>query len=457
MSERLELHPRVKEFLREVCSEVKAKDVHADIKQELLNHLEETVETLQEDKGIGFDEAIDGALKQMGDSRQIGRGFHAVHRPKPEWGTIALVACMVAIAIVSLFALHMAYSEDPFRSSNAVSSFFAGVIGIAGMITLYFVDYRKLVPYSWLLYGGTVLAMLYANLGGTQINGVKSWIMIGNIIAFNVQAVAPYLLIIAAAGMLSSKRTEVKNDWKSSLRSDIMFFILLALIPGYLFWSTTTILYLGIYGVGLAVLLLACGKVRQLLAALSLSVIPVLLIFWIESARFSYIHRRLFSFLNPNGDEGYMTMRSVETIQSGGFWGQGIGITANDIRLPMLNSEMLFSYLVHSLGWVFGAAVVAIIILFLARIIRVGLTLKDTYGKRLTLGLATVFGVKSVWNIMMSLGWLPIVGIQLPLINWSLITIVEFMAIGLLLSVYRRRDMVGELSSNGTGAAYKAS
>ncbi|QJD86144.1 FtsW/RodA/SpoVE family cell cycle protein [Cohnella herbarum] len=434
MSHSLERHPEVNAYLHKICAQVKAKEVHEEIRHELLSHLEELTAERVAQSGMPEEKAMIEALRHMGDPEQVGKQLHTAHKPKPEWGVIALVAGMFLIGLVSMFTLRL--SVDGMIDRKLVYGF----VGVAVMIGLYFVDYRKLIRYSWVLYGATLLLMAAVHWQSVQVNGVTQWLLLGPF-NFNVYAASPYLLLIAIAGMLQRKKPAAQGlrEEAVELGKDAVLFML---IPALLYVPAPAFAYLLIYGFGLAVLLLVSGKMKLLitgLSALVLMTVPVLL-----NGSFDYEWSRLSAFLNPDTHaqtEGYLVLRSVEAIQSGGMWGQGFGIV-ND-KLPLASSELFYSYLVYNFGWVFGIAVALLAFLFVVRIARMGAKLQDSYAKNLVVGLIAVLGIQLAWNLLMCAGLLPILGLRLPIMNWSSGMVIELAAVGLILSAYRRKDMFG--------------
>src|SRR5690606_38985467 len=200
---KLATHPLVAAYLEEVCSHVKAKDVHNDIASELLGHLLERVEDLMELEQLGEEEAIASAVRGMGDAREVGIGLNAAHKPKTEWRVVVIFAAMFLIAVVALFAL-------PAGFIDMTTKLIIVLAGLLFMVAAYFGNYQKLARWSWLLYVITVVAMFYTLLFGTQINGLKQWLSIGPI-NVNLGEVSPYLLIVAIAGILYIDRTKPRS------------------------------------------------------------------------------------------------------------------------------------------------------------------------------------------------------------------------------------------------------
>lgn len=444
MSTSVATHPLVTAYIDEICTQVKAKDVHEDIKQELLGHLAERIEETMEAGQLSEEEAIVDALKQMGDARQVGIGLNAAHKPKPEWSVIGLIAAMIGIA---LFTILFALPESPQTSTFIVSKVVFGIIGVLLLVTLYFANYRKLLKLSWPLYWATMILMAYAQLYSPQINGSKQWIVIGSI-GFNIYSHSPYLLIIALAGILYRQKENTRSTAKPGLRIKLINGIkqtfILILIPAYLYVGAPGLAQLTVYSFGLMILLILYRKFRFLWVAIATLTTGVFVVLWndMNPYRLNYIWQRFAGLWSQGTDYNYQTLRSVEAIQSGGMWGQGLGVP--NTRLPFSHSEMMYSYLVYSLGWVFGAAVALLILAFIFRIVRMGFQSADFYGRGLVIGLCAVFGIRLVWNLLMCLGLLPIMGIELPFLHLSSVSVLEFALVGLMLSVYRRKDMVGQ-------------
>ncbi|MFF2889702.1 FtsW/RodA/SpoVE family cell cycle protein [Paenibacillus sp. NPDC057967] len=435
--------PLVVAYIEEICAHVRARDVHEDIKLELLGHLTERIEELMEAESLSEEEAIKAAVKQMGDAKQVGVGLNAAHKPKPEWSVIGIIAAMIGIALFTiLFALPESTQVSTFIYSKVVFS----IIGVLLLVVLYFANYRKLLKLSWPLYWVTILLMAFAQLYGPQINGSRQWILIGNV-GFNIFSHSPYLLIIALAGILYRQKENAMPGASlgrySQFIKGIKQLVTFILIPAYLYIGAPGLAQLIVYSFSLIILLILYRKLRFLwmsIATLATGVFLVLLND-LNPYRLHYIWQRIAGLWGQETNSNYQTVRSIEAIQSGGMWGQGLG--APYTRLPFSHSEMMYSYLVYSLGWVFGAAIALLILAFIVRIVRMGFKTNDFYGRGLVIGLCAVFGIRLFWNLLMCLGLLPIMGIELPFLHLSSVSVLEFALVGLMLSVYRRKDMVG--------------
>ena len=75
--------------------------------------------------------------------------------------------------------------------------------------------------------------------------------------------------------------------------------------------------------------------------------------------------------------------------------------------------------------------------------------INDRYGKLLLVGGVTLFVFHFIYNVGMILGLLPRVSISLPFISYGLVpTLFHAFIIGIVLSVYRRKDMSFRMREN---------
>nr|WP_253944916.1 FtsW/RodA/SpoVE family cell cycle protein [Paenibacillus sp. NEAU-GSW1] len=138
---------------------------------------------------------------------------------------------------------------------------------------------------------------------------------------------------------------------------------------------------------------------------------------------------------------------SIKAIHEGGIWGRGFGMPNE--KLPFIHSEMIFTYLTYSMGWVMGGLIVAAAIALAIHVGGMIRGLRDRYAKALVIGLFSILCLQFVWVIGMSFGLLPIIAVTLPFISYgSSYTTIELLMMGIMLSIYRRKDMVGSLGDS---------
>ncbi|CAH1217012.1 Peptidoglycan glycosyltransferase MrdB [Paenibacillus allorhizoplanae] len=431
-------HEEITTFLKQVCREIKAKEVHSEVRLELESHLQELIEE-KLSSGFDLDAAVKESISQMGTPDVIGQQFHLAHRPRFNWGLLAVVVTLMGIGLVAIFSAQAANYRQNFTSLAMKQVMFFS-IGSCLMLLIGFSNYRKLAGYSWGLYIGTITLLSYVLLSGEMMNGIRGYVRFG-LIQLNIPALSPYLLLIALAGIWSKPQRTMSNE--SSLRAFIRkcwINVGTVWLPSTLLLFTHAINNFVLFFIGCLTLLLVLRKKRAILAVHCGLVAAAFGLFVLQ---LSYQADRLYAFLHPNQDPlgmNYVLTQSKLAIQSAGWWGYGFGAPLS--RLPALQSEMMFPFLIYCFGWGAGIALVMMIALFVQQTVNVSRKVKDPYGKAIVSALLAVFTTQFTWSMLMSIGLAPYSTFQLPFISYSgLLAILQFVSIGLMLSVYRRKDL----------------
>ena len=424
-------HQKVKDFLNQVCAPIKATEIHNEIKRELENHLDEIVEAKINEK-IEMEEAIKQAILQMGDPKLLGKQLHEVHKPKVEWSLLGLIGAFIGIGLMAMYAVQL--SDNTITNKLFASQTMRVGLGLLVMILFNFFDYRRMKSFSWPIYCvaalGTAGVILYK-----KVLNQDHWTAISEYA--EVTTITPYLFLIALAGILTS------NDWKrTSIAAKVVFFIL---VPSILYQINYDYNSLIIYTVGFLVLTFTNKKnwtefSSYLASYATLFVVGI-------SYMPQYIIKR-FAIIFGLSDEplgsGNITLQTKEALSSAGIWGHGFGANIDTTaEVPLIWTDYVFTYLVYSLGWLMGTVILLAITLLLLRIGGAVKKLADPYGKRLVIGLSIILAVSFFLHILKSVGLHPGAGVPFPFISYGGTHLLfEFAAVGFILSVYRRKDMI---------------
>ncbi|WP_430111125.1 permease prefix domain 1-containing protein [Paenibacillus sp. B1-33] len=106
----------LEQFVGDVLAHVKAKQMHSEIRAELLDHLLNETESGMD---YGMDEAVSAqqAVRNMGEPSVVAAQFNQVHRPKAPWKLWISVLVWIAICVVGLFAVQAGNPQDLYRLS----------------------------------------------------------------------------------------------------------------------------------------------------------------------------------------------------------------------------------------------------------------------------------------------------------------------------------------------------
>ncbi|MCP1307890.1 FtsW/RodA/SpoVE family cell cycle protein [Paenibacillus tyrfis] len=429
-------HENVRDYLSSVCSQIRVRELHKDIRRELESHLEELVLD-KEAEGASREEAVAWAIRQMGDPVTVGRELHRIHKPRMHWGLLLGLIAFLGLGVFAMSSIESSYAVMRSNGLKGVdfairNMFFIGV-GMPILLVFYFMDYRKLKAWSLLMYYLAAGGMLYVLLFGHQVNGARSYLSIWRF-SIDLASVTSYLFIAAAAGLLLDWRGQKRHFWLKSMLAFVLVPVMLyAMVPSL----PTLLFYLVSYGI-------LCGVVtRKWWLALLQTGGTLLLLGGAFLIRF-YLSQRVLAFLNPDRDPsgaGYMYIQMREALSSAGWWGHGFG--AVNPKLPYVHGELIFTYLVYSFGWGVGIAVAGAAVYFVARMLHSMGQIRETYGKMLIVAATSIIGVQFGYCIGMSLGLLPITSVVLPFVSYGGTHImVEMAIIGLVLGIYRRKDMI---------------
>ena len=349
----------------------------------------------------------------------------------------SLFFSVLAILAVGLMILYSASST--YYSPNIVFRQAAWIfVGIALLLIILRIDYQKIIGISYLLYGLNILFLIFVLFFGTTRGGAQRWISFG---AFNFQPseLAKITLVLVLSAYIGRRRADVT-------KISFLFGVFCLILPAFFLILIepdlgTALLFIPIT---LAMLFVAGVKIKHLIAMIFLG-LGALPIFW-QFLR-GYQRQRLFVFIKPNIDplgSGYTIIQSKIAIGSGGLFGKGwLSGTQNQLNfLPERHTDFIFSVVGEEWGFL-GALILLLLYAFIVyRSMKIIETTPDIYGRLIATGFITLFSLQVIINIGMTIGFLPIVGLTLPLISYggsSIITTLIY--IGFLLNIGVRRPL----------------
>ncbi|MDQ0089537.1 cell division protein FtsW (lipid II flippase) [Paenibacillus anaericanus] len=418
----------VQNYLDRVCRHVRAKQLHSEIREELSSHIAERMEILLLE-GIPEQFAAEEVISQMGSPDSIGQSLHQAHKPQMEWRLFVILGLLAIIGLLAAFNVQNSESV-PKHVTNLFEkkAMFTG-IGLLGLACVYFIDYRKLKPYSEAIFLSVLCLMALTLTTGSTINGSRAFLSIGSM-GINTMMLSLLPLLIALAGMKPA------NQWGRI--ESIIQLVYRGILPVVLYSMGDSMVFGLIYLCGFFVLTWRTKKSLRQYLVFGVSFMTFF-IFMLTRSIDQILHR-LQAFFNPVDESSYQMIQMVRAIRSAGWSGHGFA-SLNE-TLPHIYSDSLFAYLIYCFGWGFGILVVLLVILFLSCLWNMTASVKDDYAKRITVVFIIVFGFRLLWPILMSFGIVPIVGLELPFIGNGVMTIFDFAAVGLLLSIYRCKNIL---------------
>lgn len=421
---------KINDYLDKVCSFIKNRDVHDDIKLELKDH----IEAIKEEglaSGLSEEDALDKALEHMGDAALVGRQLNKSHRSRLDLFIFIPILFLCFFGAMSMYFIQKTGVSEAGLNEIFQKSLTFYAIGIVLIVGLFLFDYRKLLNFSRYIYIGSVLILAFTILFGDYVNGVQ-YLSLG---AYNINfaQISPFFLIIALAGIF--------HNWNfADLKKYVPGLTLMALPALLILIHKGSFPTLIVYSVACLVLLIA-SKVKLYQAAIPVAGSIFIGFMFILTEPFRI--RSLVTFLDPYKDatgRGWVYVQLKNALNSAGFLGRGIGSTPKNV--PNLHEDYVFTYFIHTFGWFAAVVLLLLISLFVIRMIKVSNFTKGSYGKLLVKGITAILCTQFILSITTSLGISPFFGVSMPFMSFGGSQILsDMMAAGLILSVYRRKGL----------------
>lgn len=158
-----------------------------------------------------------------------------------------------------------------------------------------------------------------------------------------------------------------------------------------------------------------------------------------------YQRDRFIAFLVPKRDprgSAYNVAQAQIAIGSGGVRGKGIfsGTQSQLGFVPERHTDFIFAVIGEEFGFLGTMSVLGLYLLMLWRIADTARSARDRYGYLVCSGMVSIYGFYLLINVGMCLGFVPVAGIQLPLLSYGGSNLVmTLMAMGIVANIYARR------------------
>ena len=359
---------------------------------------------------------------------------------------------LAVVILLTCFGLVMLYSTSAYESliqqSGDDMAYFRKQTLIS-IVALFLALIISNIDYHWLadkfstpFYWFSMFLLFITKFIGREVNGARRWIYITNSFSFQ-PAEAAKLAIILFLPFLLVKIGKNIRTLKATLT--VASFGLLAFVLTYFFTDnlSTAIIILGITA-GLIFLVSPYTKQMLLLAGAGIIAVAILVFFLVNfGGSSSFRIGRIRVWLNPelySSDGGYQVMQALYAIGSGGFFGKGLGNSAQKLgAIPEAQNDMIFSIICEELG-VFGAALVILLFVFLLyRLFFIAKNAPDLLGSLIVSGIFIHIALQVVLNIAVVVNLIPTTGITLPFVSYGGTSIMFLMTeIALALGVSRQ-------------------
>jgi rod shape determining protein RodA len=356
-----------------------------------------------------------------------------------DWVMLLLLILVSATALANLFS--STWSGGPSASPFFYKQLYVTLAGAALILLLLGFDYKELETLGFVFYFIVILLLVYAAFSVHTVAGTQRWINLG-FTRLQPSEPAKLVMVIVLASYFSHR--EVGEGFR-----------LWEIIKPGILTAVPFVLILIQPDLGTALMIAVIYGSMILFVKLRWSTIAVLgslgatgaFIFWKYLLK-DYQRRRIETFLNPEGDpmnQGYQIMQSKIAVGSGQIFGKGFmeGTQGHLHFLPERHTDFAFSVWAEEWGFAGSVFFLGCYFFMLLWGMNIALSARDKFGVLLAFGLVMLIFWQAVINLLMILGFLPVVGIPLPLFSYggsSLLTTI--IAVGLLMNIRMRRYQV---------------
>lgn len=359
---------------------------------------------------------------------------------------------MLAILIFLIcFGLVMLYSTSSYSAlvkMNDSMYYFKRqiifcVLGLVGMVIVSRINYHYYIKWAKLIYLISIflMALVPTPLGKT-VNGARRWIRLPFGQQFQPAEVAKIavILFIPVVIMRLGKEAKTIRGMEKILAWGGFSALCVYKLTDNL---STAIIVLGITCVLIFVM---HPKTKPFIvfavSGFAFLVIVVQILGRTLEHSDNFRIRRIISWLHPEeyaSSGSYQTLQGLYAIGSGGFFGKGLGNSAQKMIIPEVQNDMILSAICEELG-VFGAIMILVLFgMLLYRLLFIAQNAPDMYGSMIVTGIFVHIALQVILNVAVVTNVIPNTGITLPFISYGGTSILFLMAeMGIALGVSKR-------------------
>ena len=438
------------EYLDTVSEQIRCKRARTMVREELKNHVQEQAEAYEAD-GMTAPEAMREAVRQMGDPIETGTALNRIHRPQLEWKFLILVLLLSALGLALQYmtcytGLFGGFSSDLADYFWKRQCFFT-VAGLGVLAAVYIVDYTILGRYPLLLwFGYFAVIFIIAN---------THTVIMGKVRIYNYLT----LFLPLYAGVL--------YRFRSKGYGAVAVCYLLSFMP--FFVGLKTILVHGSLelagGCFLLLLIAMCKgifhvrKTRTIAALIALPLITSLLLYWkgadlgllhhYQLARLQYVFSPDMLDYNSNGGIIPYLWESVS-----GFRMFGSSAAPVPKAMKSLNCDYVVFFVFAKYGIAAGTAMLSILAVTAVKAFSISRRQKNRLGFLVGTACSVVLTIQMMVYAAANFGVPLVEPMTIPFLSYGgQSTLVNYILLGLILSVHRNKDIVSE--RHGTRGKWK--
>lgn len=414
----------------------------------------------------------------------IGNSFNTRNLFNKTRGDKVIWALVILLTLVSLLAVYSATNSlayKNFKGNTEVYLFKQIAFIISGILVIYFahlVNYTLYSRIASILFVLAVPLLIYTLFFGVSMNEGSRWIKLPLInLTMQTSDLAKLALFMYLARLLSKKQ-EVIKDFKKGFLPVMTPVIITCLLIAPANLSTALLLGASC----LMLLFIGRARAKHILLVVGIALIPIMFLVIAAITRHQSgdeegtiskkasagvlarvntwvgrVENFIYGGKDADNDEMYQVNQAKIAIAKGGIMGLGPGNSTTRDYLPQAYNDFIFAIIIEEYGFIGGAFIVFIYLVFLYRCIRIFKRCPYAFGAFLALGLSFTLAIQAIVNMAVTVNLFPVTGVTLPLVSMGGSSFIfTCLAIGIILSVARNVEQSEPLQTSPKEEASEA-
>ncbi|MBR2052382.1 MAG: rod shape-determining protein RodA [Bacteroidales bacterium] len=403
---------------------------------------------------------------------------------KIDWWLLAIYLILAAIGISTIYAA--AFNENnpsifDMSQHYGKQALFLMLSLFMGLIIM-LIDAKFFNTFAYIIYGISILLLIYVLVAGSTIAGSRSWIQFGGF-SFQPSEFAKFGTALAVAHYLGDINTDFSKFKTQMIAYALVLFpMMLVLLQGDAGSALVFLVFILVFyreGMSGNILLIGLGAVVLFLLTLyfskwyvliGMAVLFAVTMFFIERnkkniwkliAIFSVAAVMVFSvdfffykvlkqhqrtriniILGVEKDiygVGYNLHQSKIAIGSGGFSGKGYmqGTMTKYNFVPEQHTDFIFCTIGEEFGFIGSFVLLSLYLALLMRIIWLAERQRSSFSRIYGYAIASIIFFHLFVNIGMTIGLMPVIGIPLPFLSYGGSSLLMF---SLMFFVFLKQD-----------------
>jgi cell division protein FtsW len=380
----------------------------------------------------------------------------------------ALTVLLVLVSLLAVYSATGSLAYKNYKGNTEIYLFKQVMFILIGMMVIYFahrVNYTFYSGIAKILYILTIPLLAYTLFFGVSMNEGSRWIKLPLInMTMQTSDLAKLALFMYLARLISRKQDVIK-DWKKGFLPVMIPVAITCILIAPANLSTALLLGASC----LMLLFIGRARVKHILITIGIAAIPI--IFLIGAAIIRHqsaanddvadttkastgmfgrvdtwigrVETFIYGGKEADNDEMYQVNQAKIAIANGGLFGLGPGNSTTRDYLPQAYNDFIFAIIMEEYGFIGGAFIVFIYLVFLFRCIRLYKKCPYAFGAFLALGLSFTLAIQAVANMAVTVNLFPVTGVTLPLVSMGGTSFIfTCLAIGIILSVGRNVEQI---------------